>query len=189
MESELLDIIGEAKANQGNEILKDPAQKVAYGRADKAAAWMLLSRIYLNAEVYTGTARWQDAETYAQKILTDGTYDLCKSTRYSYTPFQLLFMGDNDTNGAQKEIILPAIHDGVTTQTWSGCLFIMASTSNGDMLKDYPTGTTENWGGNHCRQQFAQQFFPNNDAVEGIPTAVAKAANDDRALFYTKGRK
>ena len=29
-----------------------------YYRVDRAAAWLLLSRIYLNAEVYTGTARW-----------------------------------------------------------------------------------------------------------------------------------
>ena len=187
IESELLDIIGEAKANQGNEILKDPAQKAAYGRADKAAAWMLLSRIYLNAEVYTGTARWQDAETYAQKILTDGTYDLCKSTSYSYTPFQLLFMGDNDTNGAQKEIILPAIHDGLETQTWGGCLFIIASTCNSDIKTDYPYGTSENWGGNHARKQFVEKFFPNAGYAQGTPDAVHLSANDDRALFYTKG--
>lgn len=30
-----------------------------YGRVDKAACWLLLSRLYLNAEVYTGTAEWQ----------------------------------------------------------------------------------------------------------------------------------
>ena len=32
-----------------------------YGHVDQAAAWMLLARLYLNAEVYTGTARWADA--------------------------------------------------------------------------------------------------------------------------------
>ena len=32
-----------------------------YGRVDKAAAWMLLMRLYLNAEVYTGTAQWAKA--------------------------------------------------------------------------------------------------------------------------------
>ena len=95
VESELKDVIGEG---DGNEILKDPAQRVAYGRADKAAAWLLLSRLYLNAEVYTGTAQWQKAQEYAQKVLTDGTYDLVTTSASSYSPFQLLFMGDNDTD-------------------------------------------------------------------------------------------
>jgi hypothetical protein len=186
VESELKAILGENSSDNADLLADAP---VSYGRASKAAANLLLARIYINAKVYTGTERWNDAKTYAQKVISDSNFSLLTTGSNGYSAYQLIFMGDNDTNGAQKEIILPAIHDGVTTQTWAGCLFIIASTSNGDMLKDYPTGTTENWGGNHCRQQFAQQFFPNNDAVEGIPTAVAKAANDDRALFYTKGRK
>src|SRR5207253_855007 len=32
-----------------------------YGRADKAAVWALLARMYLNAQVYTGTPRYTDA--------------------------------------------------------------------------------------------------------------------------------
>ncbi len=31
------------------------------------AVWALLARIYLNAEVYTGTARWTEAITYSKK--------------------------------------------------------------------------------------------------------------------------
>jgi hypothetical protein len=181
VESELKDIIGEGS---GNELLKDPKDRVAYGRADKAAAWLLLSRIYLNAEVYTGTAKWADAEAYGQKILTDGTYDLCEGNGKSYTDFQLLFMGDNDKNGAQKEIILPAIHDGQETQTWGGCLFVIASTCN-DKIKDaYPYGTSENWGGNRARKQFVAKFFPAGGYATGTPDMVAASAIDDRALFY-----
>ena len=29
-----------------------------YGRADRGAVWALLARMYLNAEVYTGTAKY-----------------------------------------------------------------------------------------------------------------------------------
>lgn len=184
VEKELKDIIGEG---EGKDVLKDPAKKVAYGRADKAAAWLLLSRLYLNAKVYTGTERWADAKTYAQKVLSDGTYDLCNTSSYSYTPFQLLFMGDNDKNGAQKEIILPAIHDGMETQTWGGCLFIMASTCNDKVKENYPHGTSENWGGNHARKQFVQMFFPSGGYATGTPDVVSQSANDDRALFYNIG--
>ncbi|MBO5001936.1 MAG: RagB/SusD family nutrient uptake outer membrane protein [Muribaculaceae bacterium] len=182
VESELKDIAGEG---EGNEILAD-AKTNTYGRADKAAAWLLLSRIYLNAEVYTGTAQWQKAKDYADKAMKSG-YSLCTTGMNGYTPFQLLFMGDNNTNGAQNEILLPAIHDGETTQTWGGCLFIIAGATDGDDIAIYPTGTTEKWGGNHARLQFVQKFFPVTEAPDGTPDVVKNAAGDDRALFLTQG--
>jgi hypothetical protein len=40
-----------------------------YGRADQDAANLLLARLYLNAEVYTGTARWNEAKEYAEKVI------------------------------------------------------------------------------------------------------------------------
>ena len=43
-----------------------------YPRADKAAAWTLLAKLYLNAEVYTGTPRYTDAITYCNKIIAAG---------------------------------------------------------------------------------------------------------------------
>ena len=36
-----------------------------YGRIDKAACWLLLSRMYLNAKVYTGKEDWENARIYA----------------------------------------------------------------------------------------------------------------------------
>lgn len=181
IEGELKAIDGES--SDATEVLAD---KPSYGRAPKAAAWLLLSRMYLNAEVYTGTAQWQNAKDYAQRVMNDGNYQLLTAGNHGYTAFQLLFMGDNDSNGAQNEIILPAIHDGETTQTWGGCLFLIAAPVDGSILADYPTGTSENWGGNTARRQFSEKFFPNDDAPQGIPTDVAQAAGDDRALFYTK---
>lgn len=179
IESELKDIC----EGSGNEMLMD-AKTNTYGRADKAAAWMLLARLYLNAEVYTGSARWADAKEYAGKVLNSG-YSLCKTPKNGYSAFQLLFMGDNDTNGAQDEIILPAMFDGETTQTWGGTLFIMASTVNTSILEKYPTGSAQQWEGNRARAQFSRIFFPNDDAPQGIPTDVAMSAGDDRALFFT----
>ena len=47
-----------------------------FGRATQGAADALLARIYLNAEVYTGTARWQETITASDNILNSGTYSL-----------------------------------------------------------------------------------------------------------------
>lgn len=57
IESELLELEGLLVAPQTNE----------YGRVDKAAVWTLLARLYLNAEVYTGTARYNDCALWSKK--------------------------------------------------------------------------------------------------------------------------
>jgi hypothetical protein len=35
-----------------------PASSAPYGRASQAAAQSLMAKLYLNAEVYTGTPQW-----------------------------------------------------------------------------------------------------------------------------------
>jgi hypothetical protein len=60
VESELKAIDGDLAEPRTNE----------YGRADKAAAWALLARVYLNAQVYTGTAKYTEAITYSSKVIT-----------------------------------------------------------------------------------------------------------------------
>lgn len=171
------------------EVLKD-AKTNGYGRADKAAGWLLLARLYLNWNTYNGEAKWTEAKTYADKVL-QSPYKLCATSKFAaYTPFQLLFMGDNDTNGAQDEIILAALHDGEKTQTWGGCLFIIASTTNGDITGSYPTGTSEVWGGNRARKQFVDKFVQDYSSVKDIAdaTVFAKTVGDDRALFISEKR-
>lgn len=102
-----------------------------YGRVDKAANWMLQARLYLNAQVYTGTADWTDARDYAKKVMDSG-YTLCTTGKNGYSAYQLLFMGDNNTNGAQVEDIFPILFDGETTQSYGGMEFLIASTRNGE---------------------------------------------------------
>src|SRR5690606_26889137 len=67
-----------------------PAKTNEYGRADQAAAWALLSRIYLNAEVYIKTPKYTEAITYANKIIGAG-YSL-------HGNYQELTIADNHLN-------------------------------------------------------------------------------------------
>lgn len=185
IEKELKAVLGET-ADDNADVLND--KSTTYGRADKVAAEMLLSRLYLNAQVYTGTAQWEKAKEYAQKVI-DSPYKLCTTPKNGYSAFQLLFMGDNDTNGAQSEIILPVLQDGDKTQTWGGSLFLVAAATDEDLAKSYPTGTSEKWGGNRATKQFAEKFGLTDAKVASAPTPkeVVKVAKDDRALFFTKG--
>ena len=66
----------------------------SYGRADKAAVWMLLMRLYFNAEVYTGNAQWEKAAEYAKKVI-DSSYQLNTTGANGWSAYQMLFMGDN----------------------------------------------------------------------------------------------
>jgi hypothetical protein len=150
-----------------------------YYRVDQVAEWLLLDRLYLNAEVYTGTANWGDAKTYAKKVMDSG---------YKLNPsYAQLFMADNagtfdgSTNTAPQEIILPIACDGVQTQSYGNSLFLIASIHTSGM-PDW--ATSEGWGGNRARAALANKFFPN-----GIPsgtdlTKLTAFAGDKRAMFY-----
>lgn len=55
-----------------------PTEKsgATYGRMTKWFAHALLSKLYLNAQVYTGTARWADVITNADSVTSSGKYSL-----------------------------------------------------------------------------------------------------------------
>ncbi|MGM9688670.1 MAG: RagB/SusD family nutrient uptake outer membrane protein [Alloprevotella sp.] len=186
--------------NEIEPMLSDPEPKVCtfytagtnngYGRADKAAAWLLLCRLYLNAEVYTGQAEWQLAADYAKKVM-DSPYKIFTGGTATASAYRMLFMGDNGESGASVEAILPVLQDGAKTTSWGTTLFLMASCYKNDMESN---GTTELWGGNRARPEFVKMFFPSADpAVEsscpkGTTAEMVAAAKDDRALLWGKDR-
>lgn len=177
------------------DLMAEPG-KNTYGRADRVAAWNLLARIYLNAEVYTGTPRWDDAMTYAEKVINNGYYHLNTTgatnpvTGEKYTGYQMLFLADNNRNGAQYENLLVGLTDGETTKSYEGTNFlIQASYSNKVPTDNYaPSGADNNWG--KCirlRKQLIDKFFTTKPAEAATLQNMITAANDDRALFFNKG--
>ncbi|SNR15832.1 RagB/SusD family nutrient uptake outer membrane protein [Tenacibaculum jejuense] len=148
--SELFTFIeSELKAIEAD--LIDPRQN-EYGRADKAVAWMILAKIYLNAEVYIGSDRYTECIEYCNKILTAG---------YTLAPNYLdLFKADNDQGAARNEIIFAFISDGSLTQNF-GPTTVMTNGAVGSIEKngDALGVTTEGWGGAlRVRAQFANLF-------------------------------
>lgn len=183
IESELLDIessLSQAKAKNSS----DPM----YGRVDQAGCWFLLMRLYLNAEVYTGTAQWQKAADYAKKVI-DSPYKLNTTSTQKWTAYQMLFMGDNGESAASSEAVFPILGDGMTTASYGTFYFLMASTFIGDMMVD-PSASTVNgssdgsWGGNRARPELIAKFFPNGDAPDIPSYDMIIAAGDDRAIFW-----
>jgi hypothetical protein len=58
------------------ENLSPDKDQSTYGRFHKWAAHALLVKLYINAEVWTGTPRWDDAILHADAIINSGLYQL-----------------------------------------------------------------------------------------------------------------
>ncbi len=93
-----------------------------YGRATGPAASMLLAKVYMNAEVYTGTPHYAEALAATEQVIS-GPYTLDPSYKH-------LFQADNNTS---PEIIFPITQDGQKTQTWGGMTFLVHASCGGSM--------------------------------------------------------
>jgi len=56
--------------------LSDETGVATYGRPTKYAAYALLAKMYLNAEVYTGTNRFNDAIVACDRVISSGKYQV-----------------------------------------------------------------------------------------------------------------
>ena len=167
-----------------NASIADPAlpeRPVTYPRLSKYAAKAVLARMYLNAEVYTGTTRWQDAMNAAKDVIDNGGYTLCPV-------YQNLFLQDNSTNGAQNEFIIAACYDDHQTQSWGGTTHLVYSVVHADtrmaISQAVGSGTDiykNQWNGYHVSEAFIEENFGLTN-VEAGP--YLKHGGDQRALLY-----
>lgn len=143
--------------------LGDP--KFELYRADKAAAWMLLAKMYLNAEVYTGTAKLDSCKLYCDKVINSGAYSLATNYRQN-------FSSDND---ASPEMIFSLAADGINIQGPTGVSFIIHSSSNGTYIDAATLGLPGNWGGNRTKKQFVNVLI---DTLTVYGNKSVVSAND-----------
>ncbi len=124
------------------------APRFEYGRADQGACWALLAKLYLNAEVYTGTPRYDDAITYSKKVIGAG---------YTLAPqYKNNFCADNNTS---PEVIFAINSDGAHTQTYGGTTFIVHAAVGGDM-NPADFGIGGGWGGIRTTKALVYKFDP-----------------------------
>lgn len=160
-----------------------------YERVDQAAAWMLLARLFLNAEVYTGTANWVKAAEYAQKVVDSGAYQLYTTAQNGWSAYQQLFMGDNGENGASCESLMTIAYDGENATDW-GQVFLMAANYSNDVkaTDGGELGLNQKWLGFFARPELPAKFFPNGNVPYVNTADMVRSAGDDRALFWGENR-
>ena len=173
-----------------------------YGRVDKGTCWLLLSRLYLNAGTYLNNdgqnnQYWDKALEYAERVI-NSDYKLFDDSKMSneakangYKPYDLLFMGDNGSNGASCEALLPLMQDGDKTQGHGGSTFFVAALWDVTMqtVTDKNAATTASWLGMRVRPQFVEKFFTHPKDVVNKKASEIRAMNvDDRAILWGKDR-
>lgn len=151
-------IEAELKAVEGK---LPPADKAHYGTISDAAVWMLLAKLYLNAEVYTGQEKYTESLQYLNKVLQAG---------YSIDPvYRNIFCADNDRS---PEIIFPLIYDGLRATTFGGTTFLIAGASKSDMNPMTSLGLSQAWGSVRAKESLSGRF----------------GEDENRALFWKTGR-
>lgn len=158
-----------------------PAARSNYPRADKGAVLGLLARMYLNAEVYTGTPMWQEAKDACEDIFTMG-YSLCPE----YTD---LFRGDNGENPeALNEVLFGISYDAEQTQSYGGTSYLtLAAIAATDVSSTQMiNGVNNGWGGIRVPYEYVEKYFNVRNADYSAGTYDV---NDKRGrMFYIKGR-
>jgi hypothetical protein len=153
VESELLAIIPDLKDPRTNE----------YGRVDKAAAYMLLAKLYLNAQVWKGADRSVDAVKMCENIMGAG---------YSIGPnYNYLFLADNDKNSSASEYIFTIPQDGLHLQAYGCMSFVIQAQTLSDYADAGLAMGVGGWNGASTRPELYNKF----DAA------------DKRAMFFGEG--
>ncbi len=175
IETELNAVLPDLKAPRTNE----------YGRLDQAVARMILAKIYLNAEVYIGTPKYDDCVTQCNAIIAGG---------YTLNPNYLNnFKTDNQTS---PEMIFTLQADGQVTQAYGPTTVMI----NGEVGSIEQNGVSlgvgsGGWGGAlRLRKQFVQKFDGSDFDTDTRKTIIsgtrdieiADVANRDQGYVLAK---
>lgn len=172
VESELLDLVN------GDEM---PAARSNYPRADKGSAWGLLSRLYLNAEIYNskvdndgnviskGESRWSDCMKACEEVFKCG-YKLCPE-------YFDLFRGDNGENpDANGEFLYAVDYDEKKMNSWGGTTYLCYGCFAGGEDKNaegkdmYSLGVGSSWGNIRMPSDYAFKYFGVSIPTDGYNT-------------------
>ncbi|KJD33887.1 starch-binding protein [Tamlana nanhaiensis] len=132
------------------EVIPDLSEVVdvsTYGRITKWAAYHILARVYLNAEVYTGTPQWANVIDACDEIINSDAFIL--SENYSD-----IFSTNNETN---PEMVFAIPYDQIFAGQWNAHMKML--------LPDHRLVfgmQAQPWGGSSCNPQFINSYNPND---------------------------
>lgn len=121
-----------------------PADESTYGRVNYYTAMAALAKLYLNAEVYTGTPQWQKAADACDEIINSGMYALTPNYRDNF----------NVSNKGSSEFIWAIPYDEIQ----AGGFVLPMMTLHMESQKTYNI-TAQPWNGFASVQEFYQSYI------------------------------
>ena len=145
-------IVQEITDNLDN--LSEEPRGYYYGRFNKWAAYTLLAKMYLNAEVWTGTAQWGDCISACNEVIafaeSSGSYALEENQKDVFVT----------VNEGSKEIIYGIPEDEIYVTDWNAFDFHLYTLAS-ENQKTY-NFTNVPWGGVCAIPQFVKSFDPDD---------------------------
>ncbi len=123
--------------------LSKAVDQTTYGRMHYYVGQAILAKLYLNAEVYTGTARWDDCIAACNEIINSGAYSLENN----------FFDNFKTENGNSKENIFVIPYDEV----FAGGFFLAQMTLHYGSQATYNL-QAQPWNGYCSLQEFYNKF-------------------------------
>src|SRR5450432_607577 len=101
-----------------------PADESTYGRVNAYTCWAALAKLYLNAEVYTGTAQWAKCIAACDTVINSGLYTLTPNYQDNFVPenkgaSESIFMIPYDHVHEQGENICMMTLNGLNQNTYN----------------------------------------------------------------------
>jgi hypothetical protein len=202
--NELRILDGEIEDPNAGKDFELPAVRVNKYRVGKAAAQLLLARIYLNADVYnkdnkawTAGKTWDKALAAAEAVIADPQHSLVTAkvvtdSNFVYSAYQTLFMGDNDRDEVIKEAIFQIYQDGLYTQSHAGSKFLIAGPRYGGMNA---WGIEDEWHALRTSPTLVDKFLSpkglNRDGAAAMiydEYQMPEQLGDDRAILCSFGK-
>ena len=127
-----------------------PAAQQAYGRVSREAGYMLLAKLYLNAEVYTGTPMWDKCAAALKQVVSTG---ITLAPEYKY-----LFCATNDKYAGNGELLWVVPQEQGRMEAWGGTTYLTCgawfASAGEDILKKL--NYKDAWGGLRLRPELSR---------------------------------
>ncbi|MNQ51018.1 SusD family protein [compost metagenome] len=150
--------------------LSENVDKSTYGRITKWAGYHILAKLYLNAEVYTGTPQWGKCIEVCDKIIG--------SNKFSLSPvYSAIFSSSNEGN---SEMVFAVPYDQIYAPGFSAHMKMLLP----DHRKVFGM-ESQPWGGSSCNPQFIDSYQPNDKRFADTWLHDDQLSADDGSVVMT----
>ncbi len=162
----------ESEIKDNSSLLDKTVSASTYGRITLDVARFLLAKIYLNYEKWTGTKRYDDAETVCKEIIDSGNFTLADKYEDNFAI--------KNENGSEAIFALP--HSSVYTNY---AFYIYVMTFNDDLAKAFNIEGAS-WNGTMiCQPDFFDSYDP-TDLRRSATWLYGQVYDANGAKYYYK---